>query len=384
MAALILTIASCRPPHLESSESWRTTLILTIGPFLTAYALWGLLENKISDLFVINVALQGLGGYETWSVNLSRIRMYVILALVALAGRLLVAALARRRARSRGTPRAPPGAGWLPVAAIVLEGIWVVTSLLALFVLVRRAITWLQGRAVWSWVSDVWYQLLAWLPELRLPFDLTLPAAVAAASRWVWDTMLPGLSHAVLLPLMWLALTAIVLGWRTDDPPVELVDRTLIAERTRRWHSRIADRTVTPVWRLAIGTGRLLTSDLRNKYLPVLRALALTLRVGWRFVGAYLIVATAVETLRRFAVAGLDWVIGPQPATQYLARMDVTDLARRAGLQHARGGGLRRGVRPDHDRHRANSITCSSVGSSILSRTLSPASAGTMKATATA
>ena len=114
VAALILTIASCRPPQLESSESWRTTLILTIGPFLTAYALWGLLENEISDLFVINVALQGLGGYETWSVNLSRIRLYVILAMVAWTGRLLVAAVARRRVRPRGDTPEPPGApaGW--------------------------------------------------------------------------------------------------------------------------------------------------------------------------------------------------------------------------------------------------------------------------------
>ena len=139
--------------------------------------------------------------------------------------------------------------------------------------------------------------------------------------------MLPGLSHAVLLPLMWLALTAVVLGWRSADPPAELVDRLPIAERPRRWHSRVATRTVTPVWRLVIGAGQLLTSDLRSKYLPVLGALALTLRVGWRFVGAYLIIATAVETLRRFAVAGLDWVIGPQPATLYLARMAVSDLA---------------------------------------------------------
>jgi hypothetical protein len=215
----------------------------------------------------------------------------------------------------------------LPVAAIVLEGVWVITSLLALFVLVRRAMDWLQGRAVWSWISETWYQLLSWLPDLRLPFDLTLPAAVAAATRWVWSTLLPGLSQAVLLPLVWLALTAIVLGWRSADPHTELVEHTPFADRTRRWHGRFAARTVTPVWRLIIGAGRLLTSDLRNKYLPVLSALALTLRVGWRFVGAYLIVATAVETLRRFAIVGVDRVIGPQSATQYLARMAVTDLA---------------------------------------------------------
>lgn len=48
---------------------------------------------------------------------------------------------------------------------------------------------------------------------------------------------------------------------------------------------------------------------------------------GWRFVLAYLILATAVETGRLAAAAGLDRLIGPQSPTNYLARSTVTDLA---------------------------------------------------------
>jgi hypothetical protein len=309
VAALVLMIDGAAPHRLDPVVpspvgSRLDVLALTVGPFLAVYAVWGLVEDEISNLFVVNIALQGLGGYVTWSVNLSRIWLYVVLAVVAWVARQLLARLARR---VRTT--------WLLVPGVMFEGLWVVASLLALFTLGTRTLNWLQGRAVWQWGREAGQQLLAWLPDLRLPFDLTLPEAVAAVASLIWTTLLPGLSHAVLLPLLWLALTAIVLGWRepTSGDPY--------------WDSRPGSRAATPAWRLAIGAGRLLTSDLRTKYVPVIRALGLVLSRGWRFVLAYLIVATAVETGWLFAAAGVDQLIGPQSPTDYLARWAITDLA---------------------------------------------------------
>jgi hypothetical protein len=309
VAALVLMIDSAAPHRLHPvgpapTISRLDMLALTVGPFLAVYAVWGLVEEEISHLFVINIALQGLGGYETWSVNLTRIWLYVVLAVVAWVARQLLARLARRVTSA-----------WLRVPGVVFEGLWVVASLLALFTLGTRAYNWLQGRTVWQWAREARHQLLAWLPDLRLPFDLTLPEAVAAAVSWFWGTLLPGLSDAVLLPLLWLALTAIVLGWRQQ------------ASGGPSWRSRLGARAATPAWRLAIGAGRLLTSDLRTKYVPVVRALGVVLSHGWRFVLGYLIVATAVETGRLFAAAGLDQLIGPQSPTHYLARWAITDLA---------------------------------------------------------
>ena len=119
----------------------------------------------------------------------------------------------------------------------------------------------------------------------------------------------------MLLPLLWLALTATVLGW--PDPR---------AGRLEQLRARVADRTRTPTARLALGAGALLTSDLQTKYLPVLRALRFVLTAGWRFVLAYLILATAVTTARGWGVLGLERLVGPQSSTGTLAWWAVTNL----------------------------------------------------------
>jgi hypothetical protein len=61
----------------------------------------------------------------------------------------------------------------------------------------------------------------------------------------------------------------------------------------------------------------------------VIRALGLVLSRGWRFVLAYLIVATAVETGRLFAAAGVDQLIGPSrpPTTWPGGRSPILRLA---------------------------------------------------------
>ncbi len=308
VAALVLTIDAAGRPSTSSGlrDEYRLDLLArTVGPFLAVYAVWGLVEDEVSELFVVNVALQGQGGYETWSVNLARTWLYVGLAVAAWILRRLLGLFARRV-----NPRA------LLLPSVLVEGVWVVASLLALFTLVRRGLDWLQERVVWQWLRTAGQEVLAALPDLRLPFDLTLPEAVAAAAGWVWSVLLPGLSTGVLLPLLWLALTATVLGW--PDPQASRLDQL---------RARVLDRARTPAARLALGTGRLLTSDLQTKYLPVLRALRFVLTAGWRFVLAYLILATAVTTARGWGVLGLERLVGPQPATGTLAWWAVTNLA---------------------------------------------------------
>ena len=301
VAALVLTIDAAGT---SGDESRLDLLVRTVGPFLAVYAVWGLVEDEVSELFVVNVALQGQGGFETWSVNLSRTWLYVGLAVAAWILRRLLGLLA-----TRVNPRA------LLLPSVLAEGVWVVASLLALFTLVRQGLDWLQERVVWQWLRTAGHEVLAALPDLRLPFDLTLPEAVAAAASWAWTVLLPGLSTGVLLPLLWLALTATVLGW--PDPR---------AGRLEQLRARVADRTRTPTARLALGAGALLTSDLRTKYLPVLRALRFVLTAGWRFVLAYLILATAVTTARGWGVLGLERLVGPQSSTGTLAWWAVTNL----------------------------------------------------------
>ena len=159
-----------------------------------------------------------------------------------------------------------------------------------------------------------------------MPFDLTLPEAVAAAADWVWSSLLPGFALAVLLPLMWLALTATAFGWR-EFTGRDVLEGTAAQASARRWQAELARRESSPAWALTIRAARLLTGDLRTKYVPVVSSFRLVLRAGPRFVGAYLLLAATLAAGQRFTELGVDWVIGPQAQGAFLARMAFTDLA---------------------------------------------------------
>lgn len=303
------------PDQVFRHEPVLDVLAMTVGPFLAVYAVWGLVDDEVSWLFVINVALTGLGGVNEWSVNLQWVTFYVVLALIAWLLRQLVALVARRTGRV-----------WLLAPAVLLEGLWVVGSFLALFAVGRQGLEWLEGRAVWQGARQLWFDFLEWLPEIVLPFDLTLPEAVAAAAEWVWSSLLPGFALAVLLPLMWLALTATVFGWR-EFTGRDVLEGTVAQASARRWQEELSRRESSPAWALVIRASRLLTGDLRTKYVPVASAFRLVLRAGPRFVGAYLLLAATLSAGQRFLELGVDWVIGPQAQGPFLARVAFTDLA---------------------------------------------------------
>ena len=110
---------------------------VTIGPFLAVYALWGLVEEQVRGIYFVNIALLGSAGGDEWSVDLRRVRFYVVLAVVAWVLRQLVAGLSRRL---RAT--------WLLFPGILLEGLWVFASFLALTAATSRLLDWLRTRAV--------------------------------------------------------------------------------------------------------------------------------------------------------------------------------------------------------------------------------------------
>ena len=63
---------------------------------------------------------------------------------------------------------------------MLLEGLWVVSSFLAIFAVGRRVLTGWRV-ALSTKAPRGWYGFLDALPQIRLPFDLTLPEAVRAA-----------------------------------------------------------------------------------------------------------------------------------------------------------------------------------------------------------
>lgn len=257
---------------------------LALGPFLAVYALWGLVDDQLRNLFTSNVVTHGGYNVDEWSVNLSRWQGYLTIAVIAWALKVVAERVSERL-----------DLHWPAVIAVLADGIFVFTSTLALVRIASDATAWLTERVAWRWVTTGWREFVSVLPDLRLPFDLTLPAVVVAAAAWFWQTLLPTIGENLLLPLMWLALAAVVFGWR---------EITEFEAPARLRHSRLL--TVRRMASLA-------TIDLREKYLPLLRVLGLALRSGPRFVGAYLVLATLVA-VGRDAFAYLETtLLGPLP-----------------------------------------------------------------------
>jgi hypothetical protein len=309
VGALVIMLWLCRPAGDE--ETALDVAALAIGPFLAVYALWGLVDDEVYALFAANIAVSGLGGTDEWSVNLQWLGFYVILAAVTWVLRQLVGLAGRQR------PTRP-----LLLLGVILEGTWTFASALALLSGLGRVVDWVTSRTVWQGLSSAWYAVLGVLPDPRLPFDLTLPEALHAVLEWLTRTVVPGVWTAVLLPLMWLALTAVVFGRREIDArtvaagtPAEVAhDRLVPRWRTGRWRSL--------VHRVAL----LVTGDLRTKYLPVLHAFRLLWATGPAFLAAYLVVATAVETARSWATLSLARLLGPRDPSVALASSWAEEL----------------------------------------------------------
>lgn len=264
-------------------------LALGLGPFLAVYAVWGFIDDEVGALFRTNYLLLGLGDVQNWSisVNSDRLTFYLLLAAAGWVLRAGVQWLSRRRAV------AP-----LAVAGLLAEGVWSLSGFIVLVIVVRAARDWLRGRVVWADLTSGWDTFLGLLPDFTLPFGPTV--------RELAQTVVQAAPGAVLtvfgLPLMWLALTATVYGWR-DYRARDLLTGTRLASRLERLE------------RAPVGSGRRLllfvSADLRTKYLPVAQALRLIGRAGPRFVGAYLLLATAVTALDHLLTIGVAVLAGP-------------------------------------------------------------------------
>ncbi|WP_425310002.1 hypothetical protein AADG42_14950 [Ammonicoccus fulvus] len=288
------------PATVFDRDSATTTLLLALGPFLAVYSVWGMVEDRVAALFHGNVQAFGLDA-AAWSVSFSYWPLYAAIAGVALALRLLLSkALGQRD-------------GWWQAPVLLLEGIWVFASFFVLTHLGRQGLEWLTTRAFWVGAENAWYAFADTLPDIALigPFaGWTMPQLAQESWGWFWSTFLPGLSMTLFLPLVWLALTAVVHGWR-EFRAADVLSGTPAA--------RVTGRTL-PRW------AEWATDDLRHKYLPVISALRLILAAGPRFLGAYLVLATLLRVGQEWLNWALAMVVGELPINQAVAYGYVRDF----------------------------------------------------------
>lgn len=293
-----LGAAAAVPPSVFARERNVDVAILTIAPVLGVYAVWNMLDDMIREGFFWNALIRSIGDTENWSVSFNRALLpgYLAVGVVSLALRLIWARVARHRR-----------AAWrIPV--LFFEGLWAFATFFIAIMLLREAQGWLARRKFWRDATNDWHAFLEWLPDFKLPFDLTLPQFLARAGDWFVEEVFPGLWQGVALPLVWLAVAAIVMGWREFRARDLLSGRAARVVPTTDGPPSSFERVIT-----------LATADLRDKYVPLAHAFRLIWHSGPYVLGAYLML---------FAILRVIEMDARHLMYRFFAAGDTTDLFR--------------------------------------------------------
>lgn len=281
--------------------------ILAIGPVLGVYALWAIVDQMIRDGLVWNTVIQTVWNTGQFSIsrNLDALPFYLTLGGIALAVRVGYARLVRQRSNP-----------WWRVPLIFFEGLWVFATFFIVLLGFRALSNWSAERAFWRETLHAWHAFREGLPDIRLPFDLTLPEFLQRAVTWLTETFLPGLWNGLVLPLVWLAVVAIVFGWR------EFRARELLRGRVGRTSDRLSENptvsSLRPVWLW-------LTTDLRDKYVPLFHAFRLIWHSGPFVLGAYLVMSALIEAGQYALNAVLLVALGSDTPERVLATFSIID-----------------------------------------------------------
>lgn len=298
------------PASVSRHERLVEVLGLSVGPFLAVYAVWSVIDQWVADLFIWNIAFNPLGSADdSWSVSTdgSQLPLYLAIGLVAFVLKLGYGLLVK-------TQRQP----LVRLPLVFLEGLWTFCLFFITLMGIDRFTAWFMRRAIYLGAMNGWQGFLDWLPDIRLPFDLSLPEALRALTIWTTEALFPAVWHGFCLPLVWLALTATVFGWR------DFHVRDLLRGKWRR-HVQRLNPTSTAGQALLNGIG-ILGADLRDKYLPVAHALRLIWQAGPRILGVFIVGYAALESLRHLISAAVMTIFGPSEQVAFVRFMPFSQL----------------------------------------------------------
>ncbi|GAB2592997.1 hypothetical protein [Microlunatus antarcticus] len=277
----------------DRDSSLSRLVAVTLLPFLGLYSAFGLVDQQAgrlaNDQFFRNGILQGgpsvlnsVRGLATehpwWMVG-------VLVGLYAL--RRLVDHLHERT-----------GVGLLGIMTAVVESFFILVVIFGGFVLLRRPRDWLADRQLFAWFDAAGRAVERTLAALHLQ----LPELLGRFAGFLADPVWPMFWTVVSQPIIWLAVAALVYGsqvlsladlWRRGKPAAA---RVVGASRFDRRGDKRALRPATPpgVARVGSEVREAFLGDLDDKYLPTFHSLRLVLGAGAGFLGAFVLVYTAV------------------------------------------------------------------------------------------
>lgn len=264
------------PQRWAPSRRLTEAIAIALLPFFAYYAAWGMLGNVLRA-YVLDFRREAVGGNP--------------LSLLSASGLWLsIAATWALRRFSLWRHDKTRSALW-SVMATVCEAYWVFLGLFAISRWTGQAWGWWDDRVVVVAWYDWWDGPRSWYGLLPILKDwLGPPLALLHDAAWIAS-----------LPLLWLAITAVIYGHDLRDPSL------LAHRRLEPWQRRYAGlpslaRVAADKW----------SAGWRKKGVPILNSLRLILRAGLRPAVMLCFCYIALDFLCSHVFRLVVWLIGPQ------------------------------------------------------------------------
>lgn len=274
------------PQTAAPGNRWLHAVTVALLPFFAYYTTWGLLDGLRRQFQIDYLASIAFD---------EQVSLKDVLHLPWLWLALLVSAVIRHISKKRAESAAdsPRGAGW-PLLATMCEAYWVFVGARAIAQVIGMGWDWWHGRAAYV-------VLMRWWEDPRALFHLLAPIKHVLLPAWDLLTTAFG---GVVLPLVWLAIAAIIYG--------------MDLKRTRRLD--VADQRLADVGARFSALPLLVrklagkaSNGWTSKGVPVTNSLRLVLRAGLPAVVVLCVGYQALELVDAWAWRGAVHLLGPHP-----------------------------------------------------------------------
>lgn len=276
LAGYVAMLQVLRPPDVRPAGTARegrltTVMAHTLLPFLAFYGAWGLFTDDVRQYSILSQELFGV--QEVKNLEFDPLLTTGAIAAVAFAVRVVF---------EKAYERSPKA--WLGLATTVFESLWMFFAVVSIEVFISDRVDWLTSRAAWVGARE---------------FAGALLEPVSA----VVGAVLPSPKDALLLPLVWLTIAAVVFG-----RDMAAGDAVIAGTRAEPKLTLLRTAAPDPV-RNAV---EFLSRDLRGKYTPVLNGIRLALGGGVTFILTFCLLYVLLTAARDWAFIGVTHLVGPQ------------------------------------------------------------------------
>ena len=295
LAAWVLMLRAVQPSLSDPAPGGgRPSVLSYIGsalvPFLAVYETYGYLTDDVSDYVYRVYEAEVLRNPDIFdnpgAVDLAARTPFELDATTVA---VVLVAIILRWLLSRW--RATETHAWLGIPGAYLETLWITMAVGATYRTVSAAvIDWVSTRKVVHWAQNLWHDLVDRLGWLTAP--------VRAVTGWFGEQM-SSWQEVVGVPLAWLAIAAVVLGYG-ELKPAPVTPGTVVPGGARR-----AWRVVPPRLR------RLLWHLVGVRFAPLLHTMRTLMTIGLRPALLFCLAFAVAETVPAWLWELERWLVGP-------------------------------------------------------------------------